>query len=235
MNSWHISVRGTNTPPGPAWFPDPNKDKGNGDPSHPAGCPSDSGMPDPGANPPAALYPDNLWALNVLTGTAFPPSPSPPSDSPHFGQLKAGGYVILTGTLWEDIAHLISDPNPIRVCFNDVFDGQGGWLEIHPVDVVRYAYPPPPLRKHPEVLALCSEQGFAMQNWVITPDDNPQIPREDNYATLHFQEMVDPRFTDPSTVLLDQVQVDRCDPTKLDVSVIVNNTNGVAPAYFKSV
>jgi hypothetical protein len=49
-------------------------------------------------------------ALFVLTGTAFPPFPLPPDDAQHSGQLKAGDYVIVTGTLWQDVAHLKSPP-----------------------------------------------------------------------------------------------------------------------------
>jgi len=222
LNSWHTDVRRTSVPPG--WLPDPNKD--TGDPNFP----DDSGISVPGANPPAALYPNNMWAFNVLTGTAFPPYQMPPNDESHHGQLRAGDYVVVTGTLWEDIAHIVSDPEPLRVCFDHVLGCQGGWLEIHPVDVVRYVSPAPALRKHVEVVAACGYPETMETHSQIAPDDQPW---DGNSSVLAFQEIVDPRFTDPNALYSKQIMIDACDAAKLDVNVELQNPGRTG--YYKSV
>lgn len=200
LNAWHKSARGS---PPMGWVADPNPDRPD---------PSDSSAP----------YSDNAWAFPVTVGTVFPPHPS--------HELQAGDYVIVTGTLWQDVAHLVSTPDPIRRCYDSIFPGHGGWLEIHPPDVVRWVSPPPDLRKHVELVTVCSPTGSGSLHKTLAPDGPPR----DERSVLRFKEIVDPRFTDASSVTLDQVAVNRCDPTKLDVSVGVNNVNG-RPAYFKSV
>jgi hypothetical protein len=129
LNAWHTDApavvpnepagRGPNAPAG--WVHDPNKDVGD------TNFPDDSGICVSGTNPcKAAVYPNNMWAFNVLTGTALPGYPLPPNDEFHQGQLRAGDYVIVTGTLWEDIAHIKSDPVPMNACFEHVLSCQGG-------------------------------------------------------------------------------------------------------------
>jgi hypothetical protein len=222
LNSWHADIRGTNAPPG--WVPDPNKDAG--DPNFP----DDSGIPVPGANPPAALYPNNIWAFNVLTGTAFAPYPLPSNDPAHQGQLRAGDYVIVTGTLWQDIAHLKSSPIPLRQCFESVLSCQGGWLEIHPVDIVRYVSTPPALRKHVEVVAACGYPETMYFQSQIAPDDQPW---DKNSSVLAYQEIVDTRFTDPNSLFSKSIVVDTCDASKLDINLQVQNPGRIG--YYKSV
>jgi hypothetical protein len=71
-------------------------------------------------------YPDNLWAFDVQRGTYFPPYQLPPPP-----MLKAGDYVIVTGTLWEDIGHTKSaGALPIDKCFEDAVACQGGGLRF---------------------------------------------------------------------------------------------------------
>jgi hypothetical protein len=50
---------------------------------------------------------------------------------------------------------------------------------------------------------------------------------------LKFQEVPDPRFTDPNTLREKQIQLDPCDPTKIDVNLEAGNPNGFG--LFKSV
>lgn len=223
LNSWHPNIRKTSPPPG--WLPDPNKEVG--DPNFP----DDSGITVAGANPPAALYPNNVWAFNVLTGTSFPPYQLPPNDTSHGGQLRAGDYVIVTGTLWEDIAHLKSPPvNPLNKCFDSVLSCQGGWLEIHPVDVVRYVSPPPALRKHVQVVAACGFPETIDVDTQIAPDD---APWDGASSVLAFQELRDARFTDLGTLFSEHIGIDPCDATKLDVNIELQNPGRTG--YYKSV
>jgi hypothetical protein len=223
LNAWHTDIRGTNAPPG--WLPDRNKDIG--DPNFP----DDSGIAVAGANPTAALYPNNMWAFNVLTGTNFPPYPLPPNDGAHQGQLRAGDYVIVTGTLWEDIAHLKSPPvDPLRKCFDSVLPCQGGWLEIHPVDVVRYVSTAPALRKHTEVAAACG--------YPETMDIQRQVGADDpawdgTSSVLAYQEIPDVRFTDLGTLHSKSLVLDPCDATKLDLNLELQNPGRTG--YYKSV
>lgn len=165
-------------------------------------------------------YSDNAWGFNTSTGTVLPASAS--------HSLQSGDYVIVTGTLWQDIPHLVSDHNPTRSCFDSVLAGHGGWLEIHPVDVVRYVQPAPKLRKHPEVVGLCSPAGSAYYGNQLTPDDAPT-----SYSVLRYAELPDPRFTDPKATLTRDFIMDACDPSKLNVSISAIHPGGTA--YYKSV
>lgn len=225
LNAWHTDgPRGSTLLPG--WAVDQNATIG--DPN----SPDDSGKPVPLSQCPpltdpkngCAVYPNNAWAFNVLTGTSFLPFPSPPNDTKHGGQLKAGDYVIVTGTLWEDIAHLKSTPDPNRQCFEDAIACQGSWLEIHPVDVVRYVSPPPVQRKQPNVVPLCAYPGRG--NFLSTAVSADSTPADVANWTLKFQEVADSRFTDPTTVREKQLQIDPCDPTKIDVNLEAGNPNG---------
>jgi hypothetical protein len=165
-------------------------------------------------------YGDNAWGFNLSTGSVFPPF------APH--SLQSGDYVIVTGTLWQDVAHLVSEPNENRSCFDSALPGHGGWLEIHPVDVVRYVQPAPALRKHPEVVSLCSSSGSASYGNQLTPDDPPT-----SNSVLRFTELPDSRFTDPKTTTTKFFDIDACDPSKLNVTINGQHPGGTA--YYKSI
>src|SRR5271169_2974613 len=233
LNSWHTDgPRGSTIPTG--WTIDQNATVG--DPN----WPDDSGISVPLSQCPAhtdpsktcAIYPNNAWAFDVLAGTSFKPFPLPPNDASHSGQIRAGDYLIVTGTLWEDIAHIKSGgTNPSNLCWEDALACQGGWIEIHPVDVVRFVTPPPVLRREPNLVAQCAWSGTGnFQSLVI---GGPPNPFNDRPAVLKFQELPDSRFTDPNTVTQKQIQSDPCDPSKIDVNVETANPNGFG--MYKSV
>lgn len=203
-----------------AWHTDPGPPSGRG--------PAPSGYwPDP--NP--TSFPNNAWAFPVCFGTV-PASVTPdkfkcfehpaPADSPH--TLAIGDYVIVTGTLWEDIGHVKSDPvQPNNVCWEDALACQGGWMEIHPVDVVRFVSPPPALRRQPNLIEQCAYPGGG--NFQSSVIDASNLPHDEK-SVLRFQEVPDSRFTDPNTVVQKQIQIDPCDPTKIDANLETANPNG---------
>jgi hypothetical protein len=176
------------------------------------------------SDPDPTTYPHNAWAFDVNRGTVFPPNPE------HV--LQRNDYVIVTGTLWQDVAHFSADPNPLRECVDTALAGQGGWLEIHPVDTVRWVHPPPELRKNAVVVPLCARPGlFDVVDEVITPD-KPTPPGPN--SILKFQEIVDPRFT-TFPLAEKQIGLDPCDPTKLKVNMRVQSPFSGGFVYYKSV
>jgi hypothetical protein len=191
------------------------------------GAPPAEYVPDPFANieDPSTgnSYPGNAWAFDPRMRMVLPRMPAPGG-----GTLQANDYVILTGTLWEDIAHILSpDPNnpdltAYRQCLDGIYAGQAGWLEIHPVDVVRYVWPPPPLRKHTSVLRSCvpkdqNSPNFLHWDWTGkgTHSQSPPIqtipasPPGDHYV-LHFQQIFDPRFRPTGTQVTTSLPYDPC-------------------------
>lgn len=166
------------------------------------------------------LHPDP--SNTDLTNDAWPFNPMRPfplrsGDAP----LQPNDYVIVSGYLIEDKAHL-KGPSPApnssdypiwqtRQCFNRTFAGQGGWLEIHPVDSVRTvrAYPgqagPPLIRKNTNVVDVCSNGGYGIPSsdmylypWP-TPSPASSAGNPARY-NLEYEEDIDPRLTDMSTV-----------------------------------
>ncbi len=115
-------------------------------------------------------------------------------------ELDAGDYVIVSGTLWQDSSHegLNPDPNQGEAgCWNHFHKGHGGWLEIHPVDMVRRE-PSPTLRKQPRVVALCAPPNQTRDGtFELTPAASAP-PRPG--AKLQWTELIDSRFTAPGTV-----------------------------------
>ena len=66
-------------------------------------------------------------------GAFFPFNPFNPDGR---GALRAGDYILMRGTLWQDGVHY-GGPNEPRLPFDSgQFSGQGGWLEMHPPDWV---------------------------------------------------------------------------------------------------
>ena len=64
-------------------------------------------------------------------GAFFPFNPLDPDGS---GSLRAGDYVLMRGTLWQDHSH--RGTNPPGPFDRGAFEGHGGWLEMHPPDWV---------------------------------------------------------------------------------------------------
>jgi len=131
-------------------------------------------------------------------------------------------------------------------CWHKNVPGHGGWLEIHPMDSLRRvdgprmlvrnpatsSYAAVPLRKYSQVFDVCSldddrttRQGFERlqvptvpkSDVAPTPDPLESLARNDPNAVIRYQETIDTRFTDMSTVEEHTVAISRCDPTKLDV------------------
>jgi hypothetical protein len=98
------------------------------------------------------------------------------------------------------------------------------------VDVVRYVWPPPALRKHVEVVAACGYPETIGSQRQIAPDD----PLWDHNSSVSaFKELADARFTDPNAPFSKQILVDPCDATKLDIDVELRPPGQTA--YYKSV
>jgi hypothetical protein len=152
--------------------------------------------------------------------------------------LQDGDYVILSGVLVQDSAHLHEDEGTKgddhrgedgfvnfwkHQCWEDHYRGQGGWLEIHPVDSIRRVQMPL-VRKQPQMIQVCDEGNGNTPSFVnmrIPPEPAaPAGPRAD-FLQIQFREIVDDRFTDMNTVNQHIVEVDPCDPTKLHVHVSV--------------
>lgn len=76
-----------------------------------AGVPSARGV-EPQAVTVRCSYPGNAWPFNPLRGVVAAPS---------LGDLAAGDYVIVSGTLWQDTAHA-----PGVVCLPAADSIQGG-------------------------------------------------------------------------------------------------------------
>jgi hypothetical protein len=145
-----------------------------------------------------ATITNNFWAFDPVHGTNFPP------NAPQH-VLAEGDYVIVTGTLWQDQAHADNGTTFARnACFDRVFAADGGWLEIHPVDVVRYVSPAPALRKQPRVVPACSTTHGVPAAYPDSATGQSGIlhaatPPPTTNSVLRFQEFIDPRFTDPNS------------------------------------
>lgn len=198
MNAWHRSSHNQQVPLG--WLPDPT-------------------------------LTDVVWPFNVQTPFDF--SPDPTCGTQPCTTLSMGDYVILNGVLVQDSAHQHDDENPVkdvvywnRHCWEDHYKGQGGWLEIHPVDGLRRVptAQAPSLRKYPRMIQVCDEGDGNTPTFVnlrVPPEpEMPSGPRAD-FLQLQFRELIDDRFTDMNTVNQHIVEVDHCDPTKLHVQVSV--------------
>lgn len=180
-----------------------------------------------GASPPG-------WFADVTAGHAddsYAQLLTLPDNSPGGQPFNEGDYVVLSGVLIEDSAHLHfpnntpQDNNDWRhKCWDEVSKGNGGWLELHPFDAMRKLRPPA-VRKHLQLVAVCNLR-----------DQTTPLPSEFNaYLTpmvgdpptansiLRFEELIDSRFTDMATVTLHTVEISPCQPAKLHVRVRVGN------------
>jgi hypothetical protein len=109
----------------------------------------------------------------------------------------------MSGTLWQDTGKLtgVSRTNSDletarRFCWNDRYDGHAGWLEIHPVDSVRWVDPglrfsgDPPRRKDVAMRSRCGAMESHLDDWI-----EPATPPPGPNSMLRFQTLVDPRFS----------------------------------------
>jgi len=174
-------------------------------------------------NAPAAWFQDpgdaNLfWPFNPRNPDALgdltvqPPPASPP-------------YVIVKGTLWQDGGHVPGWPcgniggffctsAEQAACWNKgeippdppvwpkarPVSTHGGWIEIHPVDGITRAQPPPDIApKTTRMVSICSPVELLDASRTVDVPIKPIFPRPSN-AVLKFQELIDGRFTDMRTV-----------------------------------
>jgi hypothetical protein len=175
-----------------AWH---KKDRGNTKPRGWVHDPEWDGNPD-------SLYFDNAWPFD----------PRGPKGAP----FQAPQYVIMTGTLWQDSDHHGNDPNNYRRCVDQWYPNHGGWLELHPIDIIERV-PAPSLRKHAAVVTACAPSPNASLNPArLSPTDvgiTPPTP----YSHLRFTATEDARFSMRQGLRSYQVGIDPCDPTKLRV------------------
>jgi hypothetical protein len=161
-------------------------------------------------------YGNNAWPFNPLKGTA----------NEGGSDLKAGDYVILSGTLWQDTSHGGDQDTTerSRKCFNERFKGHGGWLELHPVDAVRRVDAPSP-RKHVVGMSAC----YPLRPNFDTQLRHPEAPPSTS-ARLRFEVIVDDRFTSPNAVHAEQVNT-ACEPPLLRVTANVLGTGSYNATY----
>lgn len=163
-----------------------------------------------------------------MNGNAWPFHPTRPlgvgSNDP---DLKPGDYVIISGTLWQDTAHLgMNDPGqPNRRCFDSKFKGHAGWLEIHPVDSVRKVDSPALrlgtdeaptyyYRKDPFMRSICDPAANQLNEY-IAPRQSPP----DANAVLKFEVQPDTRMSSPNAT--NSAEIDPLCPDRLHVQASV--------------
>lgn len=182
----------------------------------PAGWVAD---PDPGS------WPDVFWPFSVM---------KPAGISAAEPELQEGDYVIITGALVEDSAHLHpaageeDDEYYRHQCWFDTYKGHGGWLEIHPVDSIRRVLKKqePTVRVTPKVFNLCRKNSTGTpfsKNVYLAPV--PSTPPSPN-SVLRFREIIDDRFTDMSTVDQHVAEITSYNPSALRVFVSVKANEG---------
>lgn len=181
---------------------------------------------------------DVVWPFQVQTPFNFSPDPTCSPGGQPCTTLQMGDYVILNGALVQDSAHLHPDENKVNgvfvkdlvfwghQCWEDHFRGQGGWLEVHPIDGLRRVPTgqSPMFPKRARMVQVCDNGDGNTPSFVnLRLPAEPDTPTGNRaqYAQLQFREIIDDRFTDMNTVNQHIVEVDHCDPTKLHVQVSV--------------
>jgi hypothetical protein len=149
---------------------------------------------------PNSRFPNNWFPFNTRFGTDATVAALQPDD-----------YVIVRGTLWQDSSHGLHDEARVQrvVDWDDAFPNHAGWLEIHPVDSIRRASPPPGPRKDVQVVSLCAPPGQTRtQSYDVypaargaRPDGQPNyvIGNPAQFETLAYTELIDARFTRAGT------------------------------------
>jgi hypothetical protein len=155
---------------------------------------------------------------------AWPYDPRKGSNDPNGPDLQTGDYVIVSGTLWQDTAHTAGNADPLHKCMDSRFKGHGGWLELHPVDTVRRA-DPPPIRKHVVGLSRCGPDAQTFSVMLR----HPQAPPDKN-AQLMFQVLVDGRFTSANATHSESINP-ACEPPALSATADATATGSYNAAY----
>lgn len=160
---------------------------------------------------PAGWIARNYCSMDSRFGTFWPYSPENPDDGPD--NLQRGDYVLVKGTLWQDGDH----EGDVELHFwnRGPTRGHAGWLEMHPIDwIVRVGAPLPGQRKIAVLMAVCtapSNQDSLVDTGIhIYPDADRYYPafqissvgnkQAQALKVREIQELVDGRFTDPSSV-----------------------------------
>jgi hypothetical protein len=171
-----------------------------------------------------------------FTNNAWPFDPLGPPDDP----FKAGDYVIIKGSLWQDNPHELDNATQLagysppitggqyRTRWDEAYPNHGGYLEIHPMDKIRRIRPGPPRRKHLAVVGLtASPMSKQTVDTVITPFDAGfvRLPGQ----SLHFREIIDTRFTQSDTIENHALTIEQ--DSRLRVRVTVAGAQAPLPAY----
>ena len=142
--------------------------------------------------------------------------------------LRPGDYVVMRGTLWQDSDHGEGVSELSIWDQAETTRGQGGWLELHPVDwVVRVQPPSTNARMSGRSLALCTEDAAASQapGYIsITPEFS--APRRSSRLEVrNVKCSVDQRFTVPHTVIKQECGKAK-DAEHVNIDVIVQAGSG---------
>jgi len=138
---------------------------------------------------------------------AWPFPPRLPFNDGSGRDLQEGDYVIVSGTLWQDSGHRPKqgeDGFEERECWNNGFRGQDGWLEIHPVDMVR-RQASPKIRKHTHTVTMCAPPNQTKS--IVSRDLTPVEPYVAG-KKLKWKEYVDARFSKGGRNVLANVVTD---------------------------
>jgi len=175
-----------------------------------------------------ATHPDVVWPFNPM---------NPFGTTANEPDLQEGNYVILTGALVEDTAHLHFDPASAvpddwrHDCWNNHYTGQGGWLEIHPVDSIRRVNPPA-VRKDVKLIQLCDDGSGHTPTGVDQYLDPIPVTPPTDYSVPRFVELIDDRFTDMSTLSEHLIEISPYAPGRVHTRVTLRpGSNG----HFKAV
>ena len=187
--------------------------------------------------------PPNGWVADPAHSDTFwpydptnPDNRTNPDGTPD--RLKSGDYVIMSGTLWQDGAHIAgwwcaqlgglfcgATSQEALDCWNGSTGGHGGWIELHPVDaIVRVRKPEEHLRKTTAMVAVCAPQELIdtsrTRDVTITP-----ITSRPPSSKLKFAELIDGRLTTTANVDKEVVTlIDNPNDAHLEVHVKVHSS-----------
>jgi hypothetical protein len=171
---------------------------------------------------------------------AWPFPPSTPLGVSAASPLRLGDYVIETGSLVEDVAHIhkisdwaqaTSDDRRHR-CWFDRMPGHGGWLEIHPLDAIRRV-DGPLAHDDAQLVQACADPAPEVGSDYVYKELHPaQTVPPTIRSRLRWRRIIDYRFSDMSTVVLSE-KVDPFDPGTLTVRAV--QRRGAGLIRFKAV
>jgi len=156
-----------------------------------------------GRGPPPAGW--TRWEFGAPHDDWFPYGPMNPEGQ----QLAKGDYVRMKGTLYQDHSHGDKEgPPPDLRRWERRIPGQGGWLEIHPVDWIQ-VLPKPPLnrRKTAVAVAIATEGDARLARGKLFPggleypggerSDHAAFTWNDQMRVRSVEELIDGRFSAP--------------------------------------